>query len=368
MVAGTKAGQVAGGAIARALPGAFKTKAAVDIAKAAGAGVVVDALAFRPDEGRLTDMYAQLVIDTPLENTVIPWLLTDEDDSYMMGRFKNALEGIPLGLAVDLGIVEVLRGPVAGLKTRRIAGKLQANERKINEVGARYSQSDDPAVKTEALREARELAEQRPVLEEQLEAAKLNEKEVRERWTYAEQKPSEDFHRAVANDYKPVETEDVIVEESVPDPRLREQTEVTLDEAERAAKAEITTAREANVEEAKEVAEAYDEVTELDDAIESNRSVLIEAQKQRRRVIAAEEKNVNDKEASEATRQAMAVELKTRRLALEEQIDAARATIADQSLRRQGAISRTLPAVPIEPDTAAEVSCLLYTSPSPRDS
>lgn len=77
-------------------------------ARVMGAGAATDAFAFDPHEERL----ANLVEDFPaLSNPVARYLESDPDDSDAEGRFKNAIEGMGLGLAMDgfVKTVKVLR-------------------------------------------------------------------------------------------------------------------------------------------------------------------------------------------------------------------------------------------------------------------
>ena len=77
-------------------------------ARVMGAGAASDAFAFDPHEERL----ANLVEDFPaLSNPVTRYLESDPDDSDAEGRFKNAIEGMGLGLAMDgfVKTVKVLR-------------------------------------------------------------------------------------------------------------------------------------------------------------------------------------------------------------------------------------------------------------------
>ena len=69
------------------------------IAKAGGIGAIADFIGFEGDEGRLTDFLAE---NRTLRPFVIDYLKTDEKDSDIEGRFKNALEGVVLGGAVDV--------------------------------------------------------------------------------------------------------------------------------------------------------------------------------------------------------------------------------------------------------------------------
>lgn len=68
------------------------------IAKAGGVGAIADFIGFDGDSGRLSDFLAE---NKSIRPYVIDYLITDEKDSDLEGRFKNALEGVVLGGAVD---------------------------------------------------------------------------------------------------------------------------------------------------------------------------------------------------------------------------------------------------------------------------
>lgn len=63
------------------------------------AGAPADFLAFQGNEGRLADLLTQY---PSLQNPVLDYLKTDEDDSRIYGRLKNSIEGLILGPAGDL--------------------------------------------------------------------------------------------------------------------------------------------------------------------------------------------------------------------------------------------------------------------------
>lgn len=90
-------------------------------AKAAGTGAVVDFTVFDPQEERLSN----LVQEVPaLQNPVTDFLAADPKDSNAEGRFKNAIEGLGIGVAVDgllLGLKTLRQARIAKLKQEEVA-------------------------------------------------------------------------------------------------------------------------------------------------------------------------------------------------------------------------------------------------------
>ena len=82
------------------------------LGRSALAGAVVDAVVTDPHGGRLSDWARE----AGLENPVTDFLATDPDDSQAMARFKNALEGIVPGVALDAvgEVFHSIRGARAG--------------------------------------------------------------------------------------------------------------------------------------------------------------------------------------------------------------------------------------------------------------
>ena len=66
--------------------------------RAAVAGGITDFVAMASDEGRLSDLLIQF---PSLKNPVTEWLSTDEEDSVGLGRVKNAVEGLALGVFAE---------------------------------------------------------------------------------------------------------------------------------------------------------------------------------------------------------------------------------------------------------------------------
>lgn len=88
-------------------------------ARAAGAGMVADALVFDPQEQRLSNLIEKY---PELQNPVTEYLQAEPDDSELEGRFKNALEGLGVGLVAE-GFMAALRG----VRSSRIK-KLETDE------------------------------------------------------------------------------------------------------------------------------------------------------------------------------------------------------------------------------------------------
>lgn len=78
---------------------------AAQLGKAALAGAMADFTVFDEHEDRLSDLVQEF---PALQNPVTEYLAADPTDSFAEGRFKNALEGLGLGVAVD-GFVAAIR-------------------------------------------------------------------------------------------------------------------------------------------------------------------------------------------------------------------------------------------------------------------
>lgn len=77
-------------------------------ARSAVEGMIANFAAFDPHQSRLSNLIEQV---PALRNPVTDYLASDEDDSAAEGRFKNAIEGLGLGLLTDgfLKSVKLLR-------------------------------------------------------------------------------------------------------------------------------------------------------------------------------------------------------------------------------------------------------------------
>jgi hypothetical protein len=130
----SKAGKIGVAAQAAAkTSGAVKTAKAIEVGRFAAAGALADATVFDGHEGRLSDF---IQAHPALENPVTELLASGENDSQAEGRFKNALEGLGLGVAIDmllpaLRAMKTFRKELAGGATREAAS--EAAQRKLLE-------------------------------------------------------------------------------------------------------------------------------------------------------------------------------------------------------------------------------------------
>jgi len=93
-----KAGQVA--RLGKAGKFIASSGRAGSMARAAAAGAVADFTVFRADQERLSNLMTQ--VDNPVfNNAVTQYLAADGDDGELEGRFKNAVEGLGIGLVID---------------------------------------------------------------------------------------------------------------------------------------------------------------------------------------------------------------------------------------------------------------------------
>lgn len=79
-----------------------------EIVQGAAKGAVIDFTAFDGLEGRLSDVLA----GSPFDNALIQSLKSEEDDTELEGRFKNAMEGLALGAVTD-GFMTVFKAQKA---------------------------------------------------------------------------------------------------------------------------------------------------------------------------------------------------------------------------------------------------------------
>ena len=87
-----------------------------EIAKFAVGGAVTDFAYFDGKQGRLSDLIQQ---NPSLQNPITEFLQSEEDDTQVEGRLKNAIEGLGLGLLAD--------GIISGAKGLRAGGKAKAD-------------------------------------------------------------------------------------------------------------------------------------------------------------------------------------------------------------------------------------------------
>jgi len=112
------------------------------LATAAGAGALTDAFAFDPHEDRLSNLIQE---NEALANPVTEFLAAEPDDSDAEGRFKNALEGLGLGLALD-GFVKSVKVLRANRIEKREARQLLADKeqaKKLAQTGTDLQVVDD---------------------------------------------------------------------------------------------------------------------------------------------------------------------------------------------------------------------------------
>ncbi|MCP4881078.1 MAG: hypothetical protein GY905_11080, partial [Gammaproteobacteria bacterium] len=132
------------------------------IGKAALQGAIADFTVFDPQEERLSN----LVESSPaLQNPVTEFLAASPDDNAAEGRFKNAVEGLGIGVAVD--------GLLTGLKVLRNARiakrEAQAIEKQVikesaveSGFGSRQGEAFDPEITPEQIQSAIDGFEPKP--------------------------------------------------------------------------------------------------------------------------------------------------------------------------------------------------------------
>lgn len=92
---------IPGSGIVKGVTGA----AQIGMAGSMTAGFAADALAFKGNEGRITDALKDIPI---VGDLAIPYLVTKKDDTELEGRLKNGVEGLGLGLLTE-GLVKGLQ-------------------------------------------------------------------------------------------------------------------------------------------------------------------------------------------------------------------------------------------------------------------
>lgn len=126
-------GMVGAGKILKAAQLLQKGGKAALVARGMVEGAAVDAVAFDPFEGRLSNLIEEY---PSLHNPVTEYLAAKPEDSEAEGRFKNALEGLGLGVAVE-GLLAAVKG-VRNVRTAKAAGKdgMKELEAALDEVDA----------------------------------------------------------------------------------------------------------------------------------------------------------------------------------------------------------------------------------------
>jgi hypothetical protein len=100
-----------------------------ELAKVGTVSAITDFLAFDGHEARLSNLLRDYA---GLQDPITAFLAADPDDSEVVGRLKNSIEGLGLGLAVD-GIISSLRIFRAGKKAK--AGGLDPTRAMVEEAG-----------------------------------------------------------------------------------------------------------------------------------------------------------------------------------------------------------------------------------------
>lgn len=118
------AGYVGIGAVARMAGIANATTTVGQIMQGAGRGGFTDALAFNGQEARLSNLIEQY---PQLSNPVTRYLAAQPGDSEAEGRFKNALEGLGIGAAVE-GLIAGVRALRAARSGDHVAAQAAAEE------------------------------------------------------------------------------------------------------------------------------------------------------------------------------------------------------------------------------------------------
>lgn len=117
-------------------------------------GAVAGFIALDPHEERLSNLIEQY---EPLRNPITEYLAADANDSAMEGRFKNALEGI----GMDLALVGVLEASLRAIRALRI-GDQETAEAALREVEELQTQADGVEVRAQADEAATESTEAAP--------------------------------------------------------------------------------------------------------------------------------------------------------------------------------------------------------------
>lgn len=128
------AGFGAAGKVLKALKPATTT---AKVGKAAAQGAVADFTVFDPQEERLSNLLQEV---PELQNPVTEFLAADSTDTNAEGRFKNAIEGLGLGVATD--------GFLLGLKTLRQARAAKRTQEEAAKV-AKAAKVEVPATVSE---------------------------------------------------------------------------------------------------------------------------------------------------------------------------------------------------------------------------
>ena len=96
--------------------------------KAAITSAITDVVAFDQYTGRLTDAANDLVKGTPFEPLVIDYLKSDPNDGALEGRFKNALEGLLVGGALEVPFRFFKQVKAAANYSKAVEGKTELDK------------------------------------------------------------------------------------------------------------------------------------------------------------------------------------------------------------------------------------------------
>ena len=164
-----KAGQVA--RLGKAGQFIASSGRAGSMVRAAAAGAVADFTVFRADQERLSNLMTQ--VDNPIfNNAVTQYLAADGDDGEIEGRFKNAVEGLGIGLVMD-SLVAGMRAikkskqkiesggtieealterekALQGARILEMAGVVDSAGRQVDEAATARPVAEDPAASTVA--------------------------------------------------------------------------------------------------------------------------------------------------------------------------------------------------------------------------
>jgi DNA-directed RNA polymerase subunit F len=129
------------------------------IVRGAAAGALTDLTVFGAHEGRFVDMFQ----DTALDGAVVDFLATDEDDSEVVGRLKQAVEGAGIGFAFD-AVFTVARTMRSAVKARRAATEAGATAEEAARAAREAAEKELPPEKArelvEEIKTAQEAAEE----------------------------------------------------------------------------------------------------------------------------------------------------------------------------------------------------------------
>lgn len=122
---------------AKVLQGAGK---GVALARGMAQGAITDTVAFDPHEDRLSNLIEEY---PSLSNPVTQYLAADEDDSNAEGRFKNALEGVLAGGAVDV-FMKTVKGVKALRAVKGSKAEVEVAEQAVKEVEEAVAKAKEP--------------------------------------------------------------------------------------------------------------------------------------------------------------------------------------------------------------------------------